>query len=105
MTNSCLPFAGPADFEFQPAIAAAAFCNAAKARGECASSVSSARSSEDSEAINGQLFGVRGGEVLLYSAPDIDRQILSFGRRFTLNELDELMPRTLGLVSPQPILA
>jgi 3-oxoacyl-[acyl-carrier protein] reductase len=61
--------------------------------------------SEDSEAINGQLFGVRGGEVLLYSAPDIDRQILSFGRRFTLDELDELMPRTLGLVSPQPILA
>ncbi|MQA00657.1 MAG: SDR family NAD(P)-dependent oxidoreductase [Dehalococcoidia bacterium] len=58
--------------------------------------------SEASEDVNGQLFGVRGGEVYLYSYPAIDRQILSFGRRFTMDEMDEQMPRTLanGVASP-----
>ncbi|MEX2229906.1 MAG: SDR family NAD(P)-dependent oxidoreductase [Dehalococcoidia bacterium] len=61
--------------------------------------------SEGSGEINGQLFGVRGGDVLLYSQPTIDRQILSFGRRFTLDELDEQMPRTLALDATRPVLA
>ncbi|GMU40071.1 MAG: putative short-chain dehydrogenase/reductase [Chloroflexota bacterium] len=52
--------------------------------------------------VNGQLFGVRGGEIYLYSYPSIDRQILSFGRRFTMDEMDEQMPRTIanGVTSP-----
>lgn len=61
--------------------------------------------SEGSGEINGQLFGVRGGDVLLYSQPTIDRQILSYGRRFTLDELDEQMPRTLALGASRPVLA
>jgi NAD(P)-dependent dehydrogenase (short-subunit alcohol dehydrogenase family) len=61
--------------------------------------------SEGSGEINGQLFGVRGGDVLLYSQPTIDRQILSFGRRFTLDELDEQMPRTLALDATRPVLS
>ncbi|MDA0270842.1 MAG: SDR family NAD(P)-dependent oxidoreductase [Chloroflexi bacterium] len=57
---------------------------------------------EGSENINGQLMGVRGGEVYLYNSPSIDRQILSFGRRFTMDEMDEQMPRTLafGVTTP-----
>ena len=52
--------------------------------------------------VNGQLCGVRGGDIYLYSHPAIDRQILTYGRRFTLDELDEQMPRTLafGISSP-----
>lgn len=61
--------------------------------------------SEGAGEINGQLFGVRGGDVLLYSQPTIDRQILSYGRRFTLDELDEQMPRTLALDASRPVLA
>ncbi len=60
--------------------------------------------SEDAGEVNGQLFGVRGGDVLLYSQPIIDRQLLSFGRRFTLDELDEQMPRTLALDATSPLL-
>src|SRR5690606_33429705 len=58
--------------------------------------------SEGSEDVNGQLFGVRGGEVYLDAYPAIDRQILSFGRRFTMDEMDEQMPRPLanGVASP-----
>lgn len=58
--------------------------------------------SEQSADVNGQLFGVRGGEVYLYSYPAIERQILSYNRRFTMDEMDEQMPRTLanGVVSP-----
>ncbi len=58
--------------------------------------------SEQSADVNGHLFGVRGGEVYLYSYPSIERQILTYNRRFTMDELDEQMPRTLanGVVSP-----
>ena len=58
--------------------------------------------SEASADVNGQFFGVRGGDIYLYSHPGIDRQILTYGRRFTLDELDEQMPRTLafGISSP-----
>lgn len=60
--------------------------------------------SEAAADVNGQVFGVRGGDVLLYSNPTIDRQILSFGRRFTMDELDEQMPRTLALDATRPVL-
>ena len=58
--------------------------------------------SEQSADVNGHLFGVRGGEVYLYSYPQIERQILSYNRRFTMDEMDEQMPRTVanGAVSP-----
>lgn len=58
--------------------------------------------SEQAEDVNGQLFGVRGGEVYFYTMPTIERQILSLGRRFTMDELDEQMPRSLvyGATSP-----
>ncbi len=46
--------------------------------------------------VNGQLLGIRGGEVYLYTYPEIERQILTFERRFTMDELDEQMPRTLA---------
>jgi NAD(P)-dependent dehydrogenase (short-subunit alcohol dehydrogenase family) len=59
--------------------------------------------SEPAGDINGQIFGVRGGDVHLYSNPTIDRQILSYGRRFTMDELDEQMPRTLALGSASPL--
>lgn len=52
--------------------------------------------SEGAGEVNGQLFGARGGEVYLYSYPEIERQILTFERRFTMDELDEQMPRTLA---------
>lgn len=59
--------------------------------------------SESSGEVNGQLFGVRAGEMYLYSAPEIDRQILSYGRRFTMDELDEQAPRTLAFGSSSPL--
>ena len=59
--------------------------------------------SEASAEVNGQLFGIRGGEVYLYTAPDIDRQILSYGRRFTMDELDEQAPRALAFGSSNPL--
>ncbi len=55
------------------------------------------------ENINGQVFGVRGGDIYLYSNPTIDRQIVTYGRRFTLDELDEQMPRTIALGIPRPV--
>ena len=58
--------------------------------------------SDQSADVNGQLFGVRAGEVYLYSYPSIERQILTYNRRFTMDELDEQMPRTIanGAASP-----
>ena len=58
--------------------------------------------SPQAEDVNGHLFGVRGGEVYLYSYPTIERQILSYNRRFTMDEMDEQMPRTVanGAASP-----
>jgi NAD(P)-dependent dehydrogenase (short-subunit alcohol dehydrogenase family) len=52
--------------------------------------------------INGQLFGARGGDIFLYNYPAIDRSIHTYGRRFTLDELDNLGPRSLGYGLPQP---
>ena len=59
--------------------------------------------SEGSGDVNGQFFGVRGGDIYLYSHPGIDRQILTYGRAFTLDELDEQMPRTLGFGITSPV--
>ncbi|MSQ29481.1 MAG: SDR family NAD(P)-dependent oxidoreductase [Dehalococcoidia bacterium] len=58
--------------------------------------------SEGAGDVNGNLFGVRGGEVYLYSYPQIERQILTYNRRFTMDEMDEQMPRTVanGVVNP-----
>jgi NAD(P)-dependent dehydrogenase (short-subunit alcohol dehydrogenase family) len=59
--------------------------------------------SEASGEVNGQLFGMRGGEVYLYTYPGIDRQILSYGRRFTMDELDEQAPRALAFGAASPL--
>ena len=60
---------------------------------------------DESKDLNGQVLGVRGGDIYLYSNPTIDRQIISYGRRFTLDELDEQMPRTIALGVPHPVQA
>lgn len=59
--------------------------------------------SEGAEDVNGQLFGSRGGEVYLYTYPQIERQILTFERRFTMDELDEQMPRTIANGASNPL--
>ena len=59
--------------------------------------------SEAAGDVNGQLFGVRAGEVYLYTHPGIDRQILSYGRRFTMDELDEQAPRALAFGASSPL--
>lgn len=59
--------------------------------------------SEGAGDVNGQLFGARGGEVFLYTYPEIERQILTFERRFTMDELDEQMPRTLANGAANPL--
>lgn len=61
--------------------------------------------SEGAADVNGQLFGARGGEVYLYNYPEIERQILTFERRFTMDELDEQMPRTLANGASNPLRA
>ena len=60
---------------------------------------------DEAQDLNGQVLGVRGGDIYLYSNPTIDRQIISYGRRFTLDELDEQMPRTIALGVPHPVQA
>ncbi|MSQ30042.1 MAG: SDR family NAD(P)-dependent oxidoreductase [Dehalococcoidia bacterium] len=53
--------------------------------------------------VNGALFGVRGGDIYLYAEPAVERQIFTYGGRFTLDQLDELMPRTLAFGVDAPI--
>jgi 3-oxoacyl-[acyl-carrier protein] reductase len=57
--------------------------------------------------INGQVLGARGGDVYLYSNPAIERSIHTWGRRFTLDELEVLGPRNLGyaVTHPAPVQA
>lgn len=57
---------------------------------------------DESSEINGQLLGARGGDIFLYNYPAIDRSLHIYGRRFTLDELDNLGPRSLGYGLPQP---
>jgi 3-oxoacyl-[acyl-carrier protein] reductase len=52
--------------------------------------------------INGQVLGARGGDVYLYSNPAIERSIHTWGRRFTLSELEALGPRNLGYAITHP---
>ena len=55
--------------------------------------------------INGQLLGARGGDVYLYNYPAIERSIHTWGRRFTMDELEALGPRSLGhgIQHPAPV--
>jgi NAD(P)-dependent dehydrogenase (short-subunit alcohol dehydrogenase family) len=52
--------------------------------------------------INGQLLGARGGDIYLYSYPAVERSIQTWGRRFTLDELVTLGPRSLGFGIAHP---
>ena len=45
--------------------------------------------------INGFLFGVRRGSIFLYANPGVDRTIHKYSR-FTLDELDALVPQMIG---------
>ncbi|MDO8751819.1 MAG: SDR family NAD(P)-dependent oxidoreductase [Dehalococcoidia bacterium] len=44
---------------------------------------------------NGYVFGVRGGDIYVYTNPEIERSISKRGM-FTLDELDDLVPRTMS---------
>ena len=44
---------------------------------------------------NGYVFGVRGGDIYVYTNPEIERSISKRGM-FTLDELDDLVPRTIS---------
>jgi NAD(P)-dependent dehydrogenase (short-subunit alcohol dehydrogenase family) len=52
--------------------------------------------------INGQLLGARAGDVYLYSYPSIERSIHTWGRRFTVDELELLGPRSIGFGVQHP---
>ena len=45
--------------------------------------------------INGNVFEVRGGSILLYSNPSIEKSIHKWGR-FAMDEMDVLVPEMLG---------
>jgi NAD(P)-dependent dehydrogenase (short-subunit alcohol dehydrogenase family) len=55
--------------------------------------------------INGQVLGARLGDIYLYGNPAIERSIHSWGRRFTLDELEVLGPRSIGygVEHPAPV--
>lgn len=44
---------------------------------------------------NGYVFGVRGGDIYLYTNPDIERSIYKRDL-FSMDELDDLVPRTIS---------
>ncbi|MBI4200743.1 MAG: hypothetical protein HY531_00465, partial [Chloroflexi bacterium] len=44
---------------------------------------------------NGYVFGVRGGEIYLYTNPEVDRAIYQRGL-FAMDELDDLVPRFIS---------
>ncbi len=44
---------------------------------------------------NGYVFGVRGGDIFVYTNPEVERTI-SKRDMFTLEELEELVPRTIS---------
>ena len=44
---------------------------------------------------NGYVFGVRGGDIYVYTNPEIERSIAKRGM-FTLEELEDLVPRTIS---------
>src|SRR5690242_5420023 len=60
--------------------------------------------SEVAGGVNGQIFLCLGGQVALVSQPRPVRTLYKSGSPWTLDELDELLPRTVvdGLVNPAP---
>ncbi len=58
---------------------------------------------DEAAAINGVVFRVRAGEIILYSEPEERKTIYKDGR-WTLDDLLKIMPKTLmvGLVNPAP---
>lgn len=46
--------------------------------------------------VNGYVFGVRGGNIYLYSNPRIESSINKWGR-FTMDEMDVLVPKMFGV--------
>ena len=60
--------------------------------------------SETAGGVNGQVFLCLGGQVALVSQPRPVRTLYKPGSPWTLDELDELLPRTVvdGLVNPAP---
>jgi 3-oxoacyl-[acyl-carrier protein] reductase len=46
--------------------------------------------------INGRTFMVRGNQVSLYSEPVLERTIWARGEHFTVDELAEVVPQTIG---------
>jgi len=52
--------------------------------------------SDISEDINGNVFGIRGNSIYLYSNPDIEKSIYKWGK-FTMDEMDELVPKMFGM--------
>ena len=45
--------------------------------------------------VNGQIFGVRGGSIYLYSDPQIERSIYRHGN-YTMDEMDVLVPKMIA---------
>ena len=46
--------------------------------------------------VNGYIFGVNGGSIYVYSNPTPDKKIYKAGV-FTMDEMDQLVPKTFGL--------
>ena len=59
--------------------------------------------SDEAASINGRTFWIIGGEIGLYSEPEVVRSIYKDGA-WTLDELVDIMPKSLskGLVNPAP---
>lgn len=51
---------------------------------------------DDAQFINGRTFMVRGRQIGLYTEPAIERVIFAPGERWTVDELVEVVPQTLG---------
>ncbi|HEY48761.1 MAG TPA: SDR family NAD(P)-dependent oxidoreductase [Dehalococcoidia bacterium] len=58
---------------------------------------------DEAAGINGCIFAVKGGQISLYPEPVPVKTIFKTGR-WTLDELSDIMPRTLGkdLINPSP---
>ena len=50
---------------------------------------------EEAPSANGYVFGVRGGDIYLYTNPEVERSIYN-EHVFSMNELDDLVPRILS---------
>ena len=53
--------------------------------------------SDEAQYINGRVFLVRGRQIGLYPEPEPYRNIFAAGNRWTLDELVDIVPRTLGI--------